>query len=82
MQNNISFAINSQFSERIVSEYPLFAKFLELYYEYAQIRGNSVGIIHNKSNPDRTVFLENAGLFWHLVDLIWIYLFPLFYLLH
>ncbi|NTW49637.1 MAG: cytochrome c oxidase subunit 3 family protein [Chlorobiales bacterium] len=26
------------------------------------------------------VFLENAGLFWHLVDLIWIYLFPLFYL--
>ncbi|MCA0445984.1 MAG: cytochrome c oxidase subunit 3 family protein [Bacteroidetes bacterium] len=26
--------------------------------------------------------LENAGLYWHLVDLIWIYLFPLFYLIH
>ena len=26
------------------------------------------------------VLLENAGLYWHLVDLIWIYLFPLFYL--
>lgn len=25
--------------------------------------------------------LENAGLFWHLVDIIWIYLFPLFYLI-
>lgn len=25
---------------------------------------------------------ENAGLYWHLVDLIWIYLFPLFYLIH
>jgi cytochrome c oxidase subunit 3 len=25
--------------------------------------------------------LENAGLYWHLVDLIWIYLFPLFYLI-
>ena len=25
--------------------------------------------------------LENAGLYWHLVDLIWIYLFPLFYLM-
>jgi len=25
--------------------------------------------------------LENAGLFWHLVDVIWIYLFPLFYLI-
>ena len=27
------------------------------------------------------VKLENAGLYWHLVDLIWIYLFPLFYLI-
>ncbi len=26
--------------------------------------------------------LENAGLYWHLVDLIWIFLFPLFYLVH
>lgn len=26
--------------------------------------------------------LENAGLYWHLVDVIWIFLFPLFYLLH
>ena len=25
--------------------------------------------------------LENAGLYWHLVDLIWIYLFPQFYLI-
>jgi cytochrome c oxidase subunit 3 len=25
--------------------------------------------------------LENAALFWHLVDVIWIYLFPLFYLI-
>ncbi len=24
---------------------------------------------------------ENAGLYWHLVDLIWIYLYPLFYLI-
>ena len=31
--------------------------------------------------PDRLVFLENTGLYWHLVDLIWIYLFPLFYLI-
>jgi len=31
---------------------------------------------------DRMVILENAGLFWHLVDVIWIFLFPLFYLLH
>lgn len=31
---------------------------------------------------DKFMFHENAGLYWHLVDLIWIYLFPLFYLIH
>lgn len=31
--------------------------------------------------PDNFVFLENSGLYWHLVDLVWIYLFPLFYLI-
>lgn len=30
---------------------------------------------------ERIVFLENSGLYWHLVDLVWIYLFPLFYLI-
>lgn len=32
-------------------------------------------------NKDNFVLLENTGLYWHLVDLIWIYLFPLFYLI-
>lgn len=30
--------------------------------------------------PGRVLALECVGLFWHLVDLIWIYLFPLLYL--
>jgi cytochrome c oxidase subunit 3 len=34
-----------------------------------------------KVHKDRISFIENAGLFWHLVDLVWIYLFPLFYLI-
>ncbi len=29
----------------------------------------------------RFVPLENAGLYWHLVDIIWIFLYPLFYLI-
>jgi len=29
---------------------------------------------------NRFALLENAGLYWHLVDLIWIFVFPLFYL--
>jgi cytochrome c oxidase subunit 3 len=28
------------------------------------------------------VAIENTGLYWHLVDLIWIFLFPLLYLIH
>jgi cytochrome c oxidase subunit III len=30
---------------------------------------------------DNYVRLENIGLYWHLVDIIWIFLFPLFYLI-
>ena len=28
----------------------------------------------------RSNFLENTGLYWHFVDLVWIFLFPLLYL--
>ena len=34
----------------------------------------------DKINMERFVILENSGLYWHLVDLIWIFIFPLFYL--
>jgi heme/copper-type cytochrome/quinol oxidase subunit 3 len=35
-----------------------------------------------KTDPVRfTNRVENAGLFWHLVDLVWIFLFPVLYLL-
>lgn len=40
------------------------------------------GIKSGRVNKDRISLLENSGLYWHLVDLIWIYLFPLFYLIH
>ncbi len=33
-----------------------------------------------KISQDRNVTLENGGLYWHLVDVIWIFLLPLFYL--
>lgn len=38
-------------------------------------------IVKNKINSENFVLLENSGLYWHLVDLIWIFLFPLFYLI-
>ncbi|TAL66934.1 MAG: cytochrome c oxidase subunit 3 family protein [Bacteroidetes bacterium] len=41
----------------------------------------TVFIIRDKINYCNFVLLENSGLYWHLVDLIWIFLFPLFYLI-
>ena len=41
-----------------------------------------VRIERDKITPERYVMLENVGLYWHLVDLVWIFLFPLFYLIH
>jgi cytochrome c oxidase subunit 3 len=32
--------------------------------------------------PTHYTMIENTGLYWHLVDLIWIFLFPLLYLIH
>ncbi|RIJ49306.1 cytochrome c oxidase subunit 3 family protein [Maribellus luteus] len=40
------------------------------------------GLVRGKVHPDRPSLLDNCGLYWHLVDLIWIFLFPLFYLIH
>jgi cytochrome c oxidase subunit 3 len=37
---------------------------------------------HNKQIDEQDLItLENSGLYWHLVDVIWIFLFPLFYLI-
>jgi cytochrome c oxidase subunit 3 len=38
-------------------------------------------IRRGKVTGEDYVVLENAGLYWHIVDLVWIYLFPLFYLI-
>ena len=38
-------------------------------------------IARGKQTRERSASLENAGLYWHLVDVIWIFLFPLFYLI-
>ena len=38
-------------------------------------------MIRDKINRTRFVPLENSGLYWHLVDIIWIFLYPLFYLI-
>ncbi|MEI6764823.1 MAG: cytochrome c oxidase subunit 3 family protein [Bacteroidota bacterium] len=41
---------------------------------YFKVKNGSIHI-------ERFVLLENGALYWHLVDLIWIFLFPLLYLI-
>jgi cytochrome c oxidase subunit 3 len=67
--------------------------FFGLYYVMTGIHGLHVLIgmgliafmlvltLKEKITSSDFVKLENTGLFWHLVDVIWIYLFPLFYLI-
>lgn len=45
-----------------------------------------LGFVYHRVYTERVhstdfVFVENGALYWHLVDLIWIFLFPLFYLI-
>jgi cytochrome c oxidase subunit 3 len=67
--------------------------FFGLYYVMTGLHGLHVVIgifligfmtrltMKNVINQNSFVKLEAAGLYWHLVDIIWIFLFPLFYLI-
>ncbi len=41
----------------------------------------TVMVYRDKITSTNFTLHENSGLYWHLVDLIWIFLFPLFYLI-
>jgi cytochrome c oxidase subunit 3 len=41
---------------------------------------NFVKLMRRRMSPQTYHLLENSALYWHLVDLIWIFLFPLLYL--
>jgi cytochrome c oxidase subunit III len=40
----------------------------------------AVGCARRRYGTERHVAVENVGLYWHLVDVVWIFLWPLFYL--
>jgi len=75
--------------------YPSTNTFLAIYFTLTGLHGLHVlgGMVVNSyfalfgkkmwdSKPDMlTNRVENAGLFWHFVDLVWIFLFPILYLL-
>lgn len=54
------------------------------YQADGQIESASITVHFEQSgsvNEGLFIKLENCGLYWHLVDVIWIFLFPLFYLI-
>jgi len=75
--------------------FPSTSTFLAIYFTITGLHGLHIvgGIIVNgyfwgpgaklwETNPDQfTNRIEVAGLYWHFVDLVWIFLFPVLYLL-
>jgi len=79
-------------SDKLLESDPGFNIFFGLYYTITGLHGlhviigmvllgvSLVLIVCGRIDEGRYAMLENSGLYWHLVDLIWIYVFPLFYL--
>ncbi len=79
-------------SEQLAARPPGERLFFGLYYGMTGLHGLhvTVGVIvmavmlvllvRDRIRHDDFIKLENAGLYWHLVDVIWIFLLPLFYL--
>ena len=67
--------------------------FFGLYYVITGLRGLHILIgmvllsvclyliLTKRIQADNDGILENCGLYWHLVDIVWIFIFPLFYLI-
>jgi len=80
-------------SDKLLSEESGQIVFFGLYYVMTGLHGLHVIIgmfliafmtrltSKNIITSESYVKLESAGLYWHLVDIIWIFLFPLFYLI-
>ncbi len=85
-----------EYAEHIVKgEGPWHSTFLAIYFTLTGLHGLHIvgGIVVMlyllgpgaalwKKNPEQyTNRMENTGLYWHFVDLVWIFLFPVLYLL-
>lgn len=80
-------------SEQLAEMGPGITAFFNLYYFTAGLHGlhvviggTLIGVVammvaKGKVTSDRYTLLENSALYWHLVDLVWIFLFPLYYLI-
>lgn len=79
-------------SETLVDGPPGMNIFFGMYYTITGLHGLHIVVgtillavslymvLARKITDEKYAVLENSGLYWHLVDLIWIFVFPLFYL--
>jgi cytochrome c oxidase subunit III len=80
-------------SSRLVAGPPGESIFFSLYYLTTGLHGLhvliggtllafvAVRVQRGEINAANDAWLENGALYWHLVDLIWIFIFPLYYLI-
>ncbi len=80
-------------SETLAEMGPGITSFFNLYYLTTGLHGLHVLIgatliavvavltVKDRVTSDRYTLLENSALYWHLVDLVWIFVFPLYYLI-
>jgi cytochrome c oxidase subunit III len=80
-------------SEHLKGGAPGESVFFSLYFMTTGIHGLHVligavlltwiaaGVKRGTVTADNYILLENGALYWHLVDLIWIFIFPLYYLI-
>jgi len=80
-------------SKRLLSGPPGESVFFSLYYLTTGLHGLhvliggtllafvAVWVRQGKIDSSNYSWLENGALYWHLVDLIWIFIFPLYYLI-
>lgn len=94
-QQPVAMRIDRSQIQRLSNFGPWYSTFLAIYFTLTGLHGLHVigGIIVNtylwgvgskmwKTQPKRfTNRVEIAGLYWHFVDLVWIFLFPVLYLL-
>jgi cytochrome c oxidase subunit 3 len=78
-----------------LGEYPSESTFLSIYYTLTGLHGlhvlGGIIVIAYLAGPGATMWrsegerytnrVEVTGLYWHFVDLVWIFLFPVLYLL-